>query len=61
MEEGILSTVRLTVLFLRRKTILWLSYKNLRGAVLLLHDYAKIHGLEDLKYLQMNDKNVSDF
>ena len=27
--------------------------------MLLLHDYAKNYGSEDLKYLSMNNKNVS--
>ena len=38
--------MRLTVLFLRRKTILCLSYKKLRGAMLLLHDYVKNYDSE---------------
>ena len=44
---------------LERKTILCLKYKNLRRAILLLHDYVKNYSSEDLKCLQMNDKNVS--
>ena len=56
---GILRTVRLNVLFLRRKTHFCLNYKNLRVSMLLLHDYVKKNGSQDLKHLQINDKNVS--
>ena len=53
----ILRTVRLTVLFLRRTSILCLSCKHL----LLLYDYIKYYYPEDLKHLQMNDKNCEHF
>ena len=55
--QEILRTVRLTVPFLRRKTIL--SCKNLRKAMLLVYDYVKIYDSEDLKHSKINDKNVS--
>ena len=52
-----LRTVRLIVLFLRRKTIL--SCKNLRKAMLLLHDYVTNYYSEDPKRSKINDKNVN--
>ena len=55
--QEILRIVRLTVLFLRRKTIL--SCKNLRKAMLLVYDYVQNYDSEDLKHSKMNDKNVS--
>ena len=55
--QEILRIMKLTVLILRRKTIL--SRKNLGKAMLLLYDYVKNNDSEDLKHSEMNYKNLS--